>query len=162
MKTLKKLAAVCVALATFYFSTVRANSDDFMEAQSALNALLADLETGRVQQMTVFFTQYEKSTRTRITPSALEVQSDKTFRTPLSTAPYGLMQTLKEMHLRPQEKIPDLRWGLIFLDASGKRLHSIYLDGRYISGTGRTGYIDGIRAGFDGSLSSWLEKEYLK
>jgi hypothetical protein len=57
---------------------------------------------------------------------------------------------------------PDVRWGAVFLDKSDRRVHSIYLNGRYINGAGRRGHIDGADVGLNGALAAWFEINFLK
>jgi hypothetical protein len=56
---------------------------------------------------------------------------------------------------------PDIRWGAVFLDRSERKIHSIYLNRRYINGTGSIGLIDGAEVGLNGSLVTWFELNFL-
>jgi hypothetical protein len=59
------------------------------------------------------------------------------------------------------ESQPDLRWGAIFFDKSGRPIHSIYLNGRHGWTTGRMGYVDGTPVGVNSFLIYWLESNFL-
>jgi hypothetical protein len=131
--------------------------------RAALNALTSELAAGRIQRVDIFFMPYETATYTRVTPEMLEAHADKKFAVEISTAaPESLVRAIEGVRLRDTTDPADLRWGMVFWDRSGNRVHSIYLNSRYIFGTGRRGYVDGALVGFNASLINWLESNYLK
>ena len=56
--------------------------------------------------------------------------------------------------------MPDLRWGALFLDENTNQVHTIYLDGKYVTGTGRKGLIDGHAVALNRALIEWFESQW--
>jgi hypothetical protein len=160
MRAKVKYAFVLILLAFSCLNQGQAMADASVEVDSVLASLRADLAAGRVKRADVYFMSYDRLTRTRVTPAMLEAQADKKFS--LETVPQSFVRAIENITLHKVRDSPDLRWGLVFWNRSGNRVHSIYLDGRYILGTGRKGYIDGVTVGFNASLVDWLESNYVK
>jgi hypothetical protein len=157
-----KYAFVLVLLACMSLAQGQERADEPAEARSILNALTAELKTARIQRVELFFMSYDIETRTAVTPQMLEGQPNQKFTFGISaTTPEGLVRAIENVKLYKTRGGADLRWGLVFWDRSGNRVHSVYLNGPYAFGNGTRGYIDGILVGFNTSLIDWLESNYL-
>jgi hypothetical protein len=158
-----KYAFVLILLACMCLAQRQMMAAEPVTMRSALNALTSELVAGHIQRADIFFMPHERLTYSRVTPQMLEAQADKRFTLEISTAaPEGLVRAIEGIRLHETTDPADLRWGMIFWDRSGNRVHSIYLNSRYIFETGRRGYIDGVLVGFNASLIDWLESNYLK
>jgi hypothetical protein len=158
-----KYVFVLILLACLCLAQGQMMAAEPVAPRAALNALMSELVAGRIQRVDIFFMPYEWETRTRVTPEMLEAHTDKRFTMEISTAaPEGLVRAIERIRLHETTDPADLRWGMVFWDRSGNRAHSIYLNSRYIFGTGRRGYVDGALVGFNASLIHWLESNYLK
>ena len=158
-----KYVFVLILLACICIAQGQMMAAEPIAPRAALNALTSELVAGRIQRVDIFFMPYETATYTRVTPQILEVEADKRFAIEISTAaPEGLARAIERIRLHETREPADLRWGMVFWDGSGNRVHSLYLNSRYIFGTGRRGYIDGTLVGFNASLIGWLESNYLK
>jgi len=158
-----KYVFVLILLACLCLFPGQVMADEPVATRSALNSLVSELLAGRIQRVDIFFMSYDRGTYTRITPQMLEAQADKRFALEISAAASeGLVRAIEGIRLHETADPADLRWGMVFWDRSGNRVHSIYLNSRYIFGTGRRGYIDGALVGLNASLINWLESNYLK
>jgi hypothetical protein len=154
---------VLILLACICLAWGKRTAAEPLAPRSALDALTSELVAGRIQRVDIYFMPYEWATRIDVRPEMLEAQADKRFTMEISTAaPEGLVRAIERIRLHETREQADLRWGMVFWDCSGNRAHTIYLNSRYIFGTGRRGYIDGTLVGFNASLIHWLESNYLK
>jgi hypothetical protein len=127
----------------------------------ALDELRLDLKDGRVKAVQVYFLPYDISSPTPITSAKLrrgpgesrKLKLDGAFRERLALA-------LELTEVEPLAEQPDVRWGLIFLDADGNERHSLFLDGRYFDGTGRRGVLNEVSVRTNGSIGYLLEQTF--
>jgi hypothetical protein len=66
-----------------------------------------------------------------------------------------LARAVKTLSVESRDDLPDVRWGIIFYDASEQRVAGIYL-----GGMGRTGAIDQNPVVGDGELFDWLNTQF--
>jgi hypothetical protein len=130
-------------------------------AEPSLNAFKNDFQADKIQRVKVLFLPYEVSTRTALSPEALE-----------NSAPYGGViyirpfgDSMRQSLLAPLEKIeihekldhhPDLRWGAVFYDFTGRELHALYTE-RRARGPEQRGMIDGESLTMNPALLDWFE-----
>jgi hypothetical protein len=148
--------------------TATAIGGDMLAADSALEQIRTDLRNATIIKAKVMFVRYEILTRARITPEALEEIANvngfiKTFD--LNTNMRAtLLDALEKTRIGSLNEEPDLRWGVIFYNAKGEMIHSVYINGKLfdhgkdISGT--SGTIDGNLAILNGILFHWFETTF--
>src|SRR5262249_7378262 len=98
-----------------------------------------------------------------VTPELLEVHSkNNKISVELNTELSGeLVKAIDDAQLRFYSGVLDLKWGAVFFDKSGTRLHSIYLNGYYAPmGAGRRGNIGGVNVELNRSLIVWFENNF--
>lgn len=140
----------------------RVTSDEINDLDPVPQSIVAGLLDGRIERIDVYFLPYDVLTSVQVTPEQLEVSATKKFSVKLTpSSAKSWADTVEKIRLTDLSSPLDLRWGIVFLDRSGSRMHSIYLNSRYITGTGRKGYLDGKLYGFNASLINWLEANYL-
>ena len=156
------VATVTVMLLVFVSGSMSFESDKVTNVQIALKSFAAELERGEIPYTEIFFISYDRRAFTRVTPDTLESNPDFTVRVKL-TDPLrrGLIDAINKTKTTPRDEYPDLRWGAVFYDEADRRVHSIYLDGRYITGSGRRGVIDGRAVNLNGRLIRWFEDNFL-
>ena len=160
------MSAARVALITAVLLVVLrcpATADELNKARSALASLRADLQSGRIAQANIFSIPYTFFTTFSVTPEYLEVHSrnNKIDVVLSAESVKELIKAIDDTQLDLYSDVLDLKWGAVFFDASGTRLHSIYLVGRYEPlGPGRGGNIGGINVKLNGSLIVWFENNF--
>ena len=129
--------------------------------RSSLRQLQEDLSGDHVKNVRVLFVPYKVLTRVRLTPELLQqsAEIDRTLSLDRATRD-SLIRAIEMTEVSPLGMPPDLRWGAIFFGADGMERHSIYLDGKFLSGTGRQGIIDRDLAKVNGALVSWFEDSF--
>jgi hypothetical protein len=143
--------SVCICI----FSSPVRGSDVSLVVESINRQLLA----GQVERIDVLRVSDDFFTLIRISPGDFERYPHKRHTLHLAEQDAAkLAVVLERLKLTQLMDPPDLRWEVVFLDASGNRLHSIFLDKAYWYGKGRKGYIDGDMFSFGSSLIKWLEK----
>jgi hypothetical protein len=110
-----------------------------------------------IAKLTVYHLGILVFTETALTGAALEGRPDvRKFET---TDPAEIDETLARIERAapaPSDSVCDARWGLVFADAAGARIHTLYLNA-----FGTTGDLDGKRVGFAGDeLIDWLRERY--
>jgi hypothetical protein len=157
-----RVLTVLVAFAAGICATASPGSEDAAtNANIALQDLKRDLLAGTVKNVRVFYVPYEVATRVPLTPELLRgsaeidrvVAMDDAIRT-------RLLAAIDKTTISPLDTSPDLRWGAIFLSDQAGELHSVYLDGRYLLGTGRRGIVDGNPVKLNGALIEWFEAAF--
>lgn len=162
---MNRCAGVLFALATFVIASPASRTAHGRDAAvAAAAAALADLEremlTGEIATFRLLFVGYDVVTQTRVTPELLPGVARLDRVISMSASRMGsLVSAIRKATLAPLDAQPDLRWGAVFLDARGNERHSIYLDGKYITGPGRRGMIDGHMVGLNGTLVGWFEEQ---
>jgi hypothetical protein len=155
-----RFCGICLLLLYLCGASVMAES---RAVELNLEAVKSELVSGFVARVDIFYMSYDRVTRTRITPAMLEVQADAKFRLDLpSPVADDLVRAIEGTKLHRIDDEPDLRWGAVFFNRDGKRVHSIYLNGRSFWEAGRKGYVDGTAFGLNGALVAWFEKHFLK
>jgi hypothetical protein len=66
-----------------------------------------------------------------------------------------LLAAVASTSVQPVAEMGDLRWGLIFFDATEQRVASLYFDA-----SGRRGAVDSIPVSFNGDLGKWLDANF--
>jgi hypothetical protein len=139
------------------------SADELTKAQSALAALRTDLQSDRIVRTEIFFMSYTLLTPLAVTPEMLEGSERITkLSVELSAELRGaLIQAIDRTKLYFDGHGADLRWGAIFFDKAGTRLHSIYLNSWYRPlGAGRRGSIGGVYVQLSRSLIVWFETNF--
>jgi hypothetical protein len=138
-------------------SPVRA--DDVSLAVQSIESINHELLAGSIKRIDVLKVSDDVFTLIPISPGDFERYPHKQYALHLAEPDSAELATaLGKLELTPLVDSPDLRWEVVFLDGSGSRLHSIFLDKGYWYGKGRKGYLDGRMCGFSSSLIEWLEK----
>jgi hypothetical protein len=103
---------------------------------------------------------YAVQTQERVTEHVLHETADQRCEMDLPLASYvAFLDALRAAQPATTSQQADLRWGAIFLDAAGRPLHSVYVNGSYfLAGTGRIGYIDGINVALKSGMAMWFER----
>lgn len=162
MSTIRGLAVFVALLLVSKLGTMA--DDTLAKAQAALEALRADLESGRAVRADIFAMPYEVMLITRVSPGLLEgLAASNMGKTSVALNRQladALVKAIEGADAQVDAEDPDLRWGAAFLDQAGTTLHSIYLDNCYVGGAGRRGYIDGIRIRLSHSLVVWFESNF--
>ncbi len=123
----------------------------------AIADMLARREIGRVEILNV---PRRILTYASITPEGLEeIFHYKLTIHDMSGGLYRkeLAEILKSTKVQPNSNMGDIRWGLIFYDASERRVGAIYLDG-----FGDRGAVDDVPVAFKGKLYKWLNRNFTK
>ncbi len=128
-----------------------------------LGKIESAVRSGEIAQVEVFFMRYETLTRATMTPEMLVTQAEFRQKENLSDGlRTSFLNAIKQAEIEPLDDSADLRWGLLLQDSNGVVLHSIFLNSRYITGTGRRGYIDGVAYSFNAALISWCEDNFFR
>jgi len=153
---------VLVFVALLLLSECAVAADELAKAREALAGLKIDLQKGRIARVDVFFISYFTAIPMRVTPQLLEPQAQRKASGKLGAElVVGLIEAIDGTELHLDDGESDLRWGAVFLDQFGTRLHAIYLNSYYFSsGAGRRGYIDGIPVRLNSSLITWFETNF--
>lgn len=147
--------ATTVGLFTLLFGCASTNhSDQLLEGR--MRSIADDVESGRVQRVTVFSVPSKVRTFVALTPSALEQISKYSVTTNLEgTIKSELVTGLKATTGGNAAVQPDLRWGAYFLDSKNYCVAKIYLDA---GGTGAI--VDGTPARVSRHLVRWFRKYF--
>ena len=136
-------------------------SEDLSGAQSAISQLRKAIEANQITQMEVYFLPYDVTTRSRVDPSDLRFKDKAPRRVAVDgEVEEAIVLALRHTELGNSDVAPDIRWGIVFFDAAGNEQHAVFLDGRYIDGTGRRGIVNGRTVATNGALGMWLELQY--
>ncbi|WP_461352802.1 hypothetical protein [Bradyrhizobium sp. USDA 4454] len=130
---------------------------DVHSANEAIDAILHEIRDGTVNRIDVLSIPEDMITFRSISPQMMEELTAERYS--IRIAKEDMPQLLVSVTaLRPKRENDsgDLRWGFWFLDGSGRRVHSILLDGERWYAKGRRGYIDGNRCNFSSSLIHWV------
>ncbi len=126
--------------------------------EASLRDIRRDLLNGKIEATRILFVPYEIATIAALTPELLDrtakfnrqVEVDDKLKN-------SLVKAIDDSRLSAIEYPPDVRWGAVFYDRTGRAIHSIYLNGRMDYGTGRRGIIDGGYVGLNGALIEWFQ-----
>ncbi|HEY4210368.1 MAG TPA: hypothetical protein VGM84_02705 [Steroidobacteraceae bacterium] len=127
-------------------------------AQTRVDALTNSLRLSRVERVEVFQIPPRILTRTRVTPEMLERSYHyKMIIRDMRGGAYNsdLLAAVASTSVQPVAEMGDLRWGLIFFDATEQRVASLYFDA-----SGRRGAVDSIPVSFNGDLGKWLDANF--
>jgi hypothetical protein len=110
-----------------------------------------------IAKLTVYHLGILVFTETALTGAALESRPDvQKFETTDRTEIDETLERIERAAPAPSDSVCDARWGIIFTDAAGSRVHTLYLNA-----FGTTGDFDGKRVGFAGDdLIDWLRERY--
>jgi len=147
-----------VALFSVCFSAFADDGDPSVSLDRARGIVAGS----QIKRLEIFFLSYGTLTRVRVTPEYLPQWADrKTGVSASSGLMDGLRAALNDTKIHKIDHLPDLRWGAIFYGAQDEPLLAIYLDGQYLTGTGRKGYIDTTPVGLNDALIRWFEGNFL-
>ena len=153
--------AVTTPMFLFFF-LVQTLASDLSAVRSSLAALRADILSGMVMDVHIYFMSYSTRTSIRVTPQRLERYADRKDKFVISSQLRDtLVAAIDGAKLYETKYRPDLRWGAIFVDKAERQVHSLYLNSRYFTGTGRIGIIDGANVGLNGALITWFESNFI-
>jgi hypothetical protein len=127
-------------------------------AQPQTDAITSSLRSGRVVRVEILQIPPGVETRTRITPDMLErIYHYKLIIRDIRGGAHGegLLAAVASTSVTPSRDAADVRWGVIFLDASEHRVGALYLDA-----SGRLGVVDSVPVSFRGDLSNWLNSNF--
>jgi hypothetical protein len=161
MEGYMRVLVLLLVAAAVAASGLQASGEEMTNAESSLRNLKGDLLSQKINRVRVLFAPYELLTRVALTPELLQgsaeinrvVEMDQSMRTSLVVA-------IDKTKMSPLDSPPDLRWGAIFYDSDGTELHSIYLNGKLLFGTGRQGIIDRHLVKLNGALIEWFEETF--
>jgi hypothetical protein len=127
-------------------------------AQSQADALAAKMAKGEIGKVEILQIPARILTRTRITPEMLEKQFH--YKLTIRDIRGGVHQqkladALQSVAVRPEQEMPDLRWGVIFYGLDDSRVAGFYFDK-----TGGRGGVDGTPVSFKGGLFKWLDGNF--
>jgi hypothetical protein len=149
-----QVLSACICILS---SPVRA--DDVSLAVETIETIRQQLLARKVERIDVLRISDEVFTVIPISPGDFERYPHQQYALRLADRDSAeLAAALEKLKLTQLPEPPDLRWEVVFLDGSGGRLHSIFLDKAYWYGKGRKGYVDGHMCGFSPGLIGWLEK----
>ena len=104
-------------------------------AQGSVNNELTHLEktlkAGGISNIVVLRMPDDVVTRISVTPKVLREVPAPTQKYEIDVNESRstlLLRWLKQAQLKPTEKSPDLRWGMLFIDRDGKEIGSIFSD----------------------------------
>lgn len=126
------------------------------DRQKAHDNLLDILKRGEISRVTVLHVRTDLETRTRIDEKMLRNLSPIEISfTKLQSRGFldGLESALVEIQAAKSSTSHELRWGLLFVDASGKERGSVFIDS-----TGRFLLIGQSRFEVQGSTLSWIKR----
>jgi hypothetical protein len=157
-----RLLAMLFTLAAGVGATVLpASGEEATGVDVSLQSLKRDLLSEKIKRVRVLFVPYEVATRVRLTPELLRTSAEFARVLEMDEAMRGrLLAAIEKTRVTPLDSPPDLRWGAIFLDSQEVQLHSIYLNGKILLGTGRQGIIDGNRVKLNDALVEWFEAAF--
>jgi hypothetical protein len=137
---------------------------ELSSASAAFRSLRTDLLNGRIVRVNILFMPYGERPHSPVKLDMLENYACPKIGVELSPRlklVKELANSIDHTELSEPESRSDLRWGAIFFDKSESPIHSIHLNGPFALRTGTVGYVDGIFAGVNGFLISWLEGNFL-
>lgn len=122
-------------------------------------ALVTALRSGSVESIQIVHISYETKVRTHV-DSALLLKTAEARCEVISSAEQAvaLATAIEQSSIRGLHESPDLRWGLLIISKGSK--HSLFLDGRYITGTGRRGVLNGSPIAVNSALVKWVERAF--
>jgi hypothetical protein len=135
------------------------------ELQKQLNNLITSLANGSVASIDILHMPDRMETHSSVTPDELEKWWD--CRITLSKVREWagrdeLVQIIKSTNVVSDARMPDLRSAIIFNDAKGNRIGTLYVGryfGRYIGQFGGAqGGIGSTPVKFNGGLATWLKR----
>lgn len=135
---------------------------DVHSANETINLVLREIQNGTIDRVDVLSIPEDAITFIPISPQMMEESSGE--KSLIKISKENASQLLASMTaLRPWQERDrgDLRWGIWFLDRSGRRLHSMFFDSERWYAKGRRGYIDGNNCNFSSSLVRWVRKRSL-
>jgi hypothetical protein len=127
-------------------------------SEDLLSSVKEDLMQNKIRSLKVLFLPYHVLTRTRMTPELLEGAAE--FNTAVEMNELlrrSLISAIESSHGSDLDSAPDVRWGVLLQDEDGSTLHSIYVSGKSMVGTGRQGIVDGRPVKLDDAMIAWLE-----
>ena len=132
------------------FVSIHAYGQD--AGQSKMQNIRALLKAGTIKKVEILRVPDSVATRTSLTPELL--RSSAHYKVTLS---YGFESSLDslfaETSVQGSSRTSDLRWGVLFYDASGQQLASIFVDH-----FGETGYINKEAVRFSPNLGKRLRR----
>ena len=159
----KLLVQAIVMVAMSIFVPEIASASRLADVEASLRELRSRLEDKTVSHVDIFHMRYSVRTGVSVTPEMLEAAAGFRFSTSLTdVSRTELVEVIKTTTVELEDHPPDLRWGAVFYDESDNRLHTIYVDRKYILELGRKGVIDGVPVKLNGRLLEWFERNFLE
>ncbi len=158
---MRVLVLLLVFAAVVAPSGLQASGEEMSNVESSLRNLKSDLLNQKVTSVRVLFAPYKLLTRVPLTPQLLPGSAEINRLVEVNQSMRAsLLVAIDKTKTSPLDSPPDLRWGAIFYGSKGTELHSIYLNGKFLFGTGRQGIIDGNSAKLNGALIKWFEDTF--
>lgn len=128
------------------------------QAQLQVDTLIAKLANFDIGMVEILQIPPEVETPWAVSPDMLEKQFQ--YKLIIRNIRVGagrdkLLEAMKSVSVVPQSRMPDIRWGLIFYDASEKRVGAVYLNQ-----FGDSGVVGDIPVSFKGKLFKWLDGNF--
>jgi hypothetical protein len=121
-------------------------------AQNTMKALSSLLKTGTIRRVEILRLPDEVLTRTNVTPEALRsIASYKVIFNEGLEPTFGSL--LSETSFKTSAQRSDLRWGVLFYDAAGQEVASIFVDK-----FGEKGYLNKGAVVFGSNLARQLRQ----
>jgi hypothetical protein len=125
------------------------------------SALAAALRAGRIERIEIVHVAYGTLTRVNVDAAQLlKIAESRCEVNPSSESAAALATAVDQARIREEKGDPDLRWGLLLQSRSGQAEYSLFLDGEYITGTGRRGVLNGNAIALNGSVVRWIERAF--
>ena len=120
--------------------------------------ILGEIQNGTIDRVDVRIIPEDINTFMSISPQVMEfLTAEYSIKLSKENVPQ-LLASITALKPKQEQNRADLRWGFWFLDRSGKRLHSIFIDGEHWYAKRRRGYIDGNYCNLSSALIHWVHK----
>lgn len=126
--------------------------------QGRIDAIVRALQAGEIVRVEILQIPPGVETRAAVTPGMLErIYHYKLIIRDLRGGAYerNLLDAVSSISVTPSEDKADLRWGIIFYDASERRMGALYCDA-----SGRLGEVDSVSVSLRGDLREWLDSSF--
>jgi hypothetical protein len=121
--------------------------------------LKQDLMEGRYDYLVVYYIDYQRRTRIRITTSYLRSEPDRIFI--VNPVPDSFIAAFAATSMNAVDQKASLRWAVLFCKSDGQCENGVYL-GPGVDGDWYPGNFDGLDVTLEGPLLKWFEETYLK
>lgn len=121
-----------------------------------LNGIVTNLRSGRIAFLEMRFVPYGRLSVIATTPEIIDSEPKSLVLDIKNIDVNGLVNALDNSKIHLEERALDIKTSILFLSKDNTVLHSIYLDGRYVTGTGRRGIIDGKNVKLSVHIEKWV------